>query len=137
MEDIIKTINEFISEEKNQTITESQENDIINFFKDIENQSIDITNITEHVIRLMKIIETIDKIKGVDKKKLVIFIIKKIVDKNIDDNYEREILFYFIDNMLPNVIDTIISIDKKEIVIKNANKAKSLCKRIFSCVSKA
>ena len=36
MEDIIKTINEFISEDVNQTITKSQENDIINFFKDIE-----------------------------------------------------------------------------------------------------
>jgi hypothetical protein len=135
MEDIIKTINDFISEDVNQTITKSQENDIINFFKDIESHSINISNITDYVISLMKIIETIDKVKGVDKKKLVIFIIKKIVDKNIDDNYEREILFYFIDNMLPNVIDTIISIDKKKIII-SVNKAKSLFKKIFSCVSK-
>lgn len=67
----------------------------------------------------MKIVDTFKNISGVDKKKLVILILNKVIDLNIVSNIEeKEMLHSFINNILPNVIDMMISIDKKEISIK-------------------
>lgn len=54
---------------------------------------------------------------GDQKKKLVIHVVKKFI-KDKTDNEEEEVLLTFVDIFLPTLIDTLVSIDKKEIVIK-------------------
>ena len=70
----------------------------------------------------MKIVATFDKIKNADKKKLVTFVIKKVVEVNIKDENEIQMLNLFIDNILPNVIDTMCSIDSGKIIINQTEQ---------------
>lgn len=74
-------------------------------------------NITTIVINLMQLVEKYPDLTGEQKKKLVIHVVKKFI-KDKTDNEEEEVLLTFVDIFLPTLIDTLVSVDKKEIVIK-------------------
>jgi hypothetical protein len=94
----------------------------------IFSKNIDINNIVNYVVLLMKIADTYKDISNIEKKHVVLFVIHKYIQTKEVDNVE--ILKSFIDNILPNVIDTLILVDNKEIVIKTDNYKKSLCSKI-------
>ena len=74
-------------------------------------------NITIIVINLMQLAEKYPELTGVQKKQLVIHVVKKFI-KDKTDNEQEEVLLTFVDIFLPTIIDTLVSVDKKEIVIK-------------------
>lgn len=118
MEEIILDIAEFIDD--NDGDGKNLDKEAIRIlFNSISSKKINSENIISQSIYLMKIVDTFKNISGVDKKKLVILILNKVIDLNIVSNIEeKEMLHSFINNILPNVIDMMISIDKKEISIK-------------------
>lgn len=74
-------------------------------------------NITIIVINLMQFVEKYPDLTGDQKKQLVIHVIKKFI-KDTTSKEEEEVLLTFVDIFLPSVIDTLVSVDKKKIVIK-------------------
>jgi hypothetical protein len=100
-----KNLNEFI------TI----ENKIYNHLKIIiSTKSINSNNIVYILTELMKFIE-IFKIKGVDKKTIILATLKKFL---IDENYKEEEIDFIINKICNEFIDILISIDKRKITIK-------------------
>jgi hypothetical protein len=110
-------------------------NEIYDNIKNIVTDKLTASNIIIITINLMKIIEKYKKISGNDKKTIVLDILKKVVNETIDDKQEKDILLFVINNTLPFVIDTIISIDKREIKIKMIRLYKKII-NLFNCVNK-
>lgn len=100
-----KDLNEFI------TI----ENKIYNHLKIIlSSKSINANNIIYIVTELMKFIE-IFKIKGVDKKTIILATLRKFLT---DEKYTEEQIDFIIDIICKELIDILISIDKRKITIR-------------------
>lgn len=97
----------------------------------VEGEKINTTNVVSIVTNLIQIVEKYPDIKGEQKKLLLIHVLKNFVKNNLDDE-EKIAVLTFIDLFLPSVIDTIISVDKKEIVIK-MKKSFKVC---FPCCFK-
>lgn len=106
-------------------------NIIIDLFNSISSKTITSDNVSSYVIYLMKLVDTYNEIKGDDKKTIVILILKKIIQLTIFDPNEALSLNMFVDNVLPNLIDTLILLDNKEIIIKSENYVKSIWHRLF------
>jgi hypothetical protein len=56
------------------------------------------------------------KMKGSEKKNLLIKVLSDYIQKEKDDN--DDIALYFVQQVLPPLIDTLVRVDKKEIKIK-------------------
>ena len=115
MDDILIDIADFVNDDK---ISVDEQNAIRELYNSIYSKQIDSSNIVSYVVLLMKIINSHKNIENIDKKKFVIFVLNKFVEFNITDENEAYIIKMFINNILPNMIDTMISIDNKEIIIK-------------------
>ena len=122
-DDILLDIIDFVDP----SITKEEYDAVKTMYNSIYSNNINSTNIVSQVVILMKIASTLEKIKKTDKKKLVIFVIRKVVDLNITDKNELQILNLFIENILPNVIDTMCSIDSKTIMINESEKIIKTC----------
>ncbi len=83
----------------------------------VTDKKIDNTNVILITTNLMQIVEEYPGLKGEQKKTLIIDVLKRFVIDNLNDTEETFVLT-FIDSVLPYVIDTIISVDKKEIAVK-------------------
>lgn len=97
----------------------------------LEGEKINTTNVVLIATNLIQIVERYPELKGVQKKLLLIHVLKRFVKDNLDGEEETAVLT-FIDLFLPSVIDTIISVDKKEIAIK-MKKSFKIC---FPCCFK-
>ena len=73
-----------------------------------------LNNIVYIITELMKFIDNY-KIKGDDKKNMIISVLKQFL---IDENYKQENILYIIDVIVPELIDILISVDKRRIIIK-------------------
>lgn len=92
------------------------------------NTKITTSNIVFITTNLMQIIEQYSKLTGPTKKDIIIGVVKLYVLEHLNGDEEKGLLM-FIDAFLPSVIDIIISVDKKEMVIKIHKGLKSC----FSC----
>ena len=125
-EDVLLDIIDFVDT----SINPEEYNAVRAMYNSIYDKNIDSTNIISHIILLMKIVSSFQSIENIDKKKLVIFVIQKFVNLNIT-NDELLVLNSFVENILPNVIDTLCSIDSKKIVINAEQYVKSCCLPFF------
>lgn len=109
----------FISNNRifNKSLTSLKKN-----FKTVLDNGSDITpkDILSFIIYLMQYVEKY-KMNGKDKKEIVIKILSDIVENNKNNIQDVEQVNNFIKNTLPSLIDTIISLDRKEFFIKNGN----------------
>jgi hypothetical protein len=96
--------------------------------KIIGDKKVTTENIVLIATNLMQIVEKYPDLYGQQKKALVIYVLKKFVVDHLDGDAESFLLI-FIDTLLPSVINTIIAVDKKEVVIK----IKKGLKACFSC----
>lgn len=94
----------------------------------IFSKNLDINNIVNYVVLLMKVVDTYNDIANIDKKNVVLFVMNKYINTKEIENIE--IIKSFIDNILPNVIDTLVLVDNKEIVIKTDNYKKSFWSKL-------
>ena len=83
----------------------------------INGKEIETSDIVSLTINLMKIIETYPNISGKEKKNIVISTLERFVEHNMKGEEKVNVLT-FIKVFLPEVIDSLISVDKKAIAIK-------------------
>ena len=102
-------------------------------FKRLENKFIphlknEITprDIIQFIIFLMQDIEKYD-ISGSDKKDLVISLVTDIFEKYQEKIKNSEEIKNFIKNVLPSLINILVSLDRQEIFIKLENSLSSGC----------
>jgi len=94
----------------------------------VGDQKITAQNAVLIATNLMQIVENYPDLTGEQKKTIVLHVLKKFVRDTMNDNDEDAVIM-FIDLFLPSVIDTIISVDKKKIMV-NIKKGFASC---FAC----
>jgi hypothetical protein len=109
------------------SITPEEYNAVVAMYNSICDKNIDSSNIISHVILLMKIVSSFQIIEKIDKKKLVIFIVQKFIHLNVTNKEEILFLNSFVENILPNVIDTLCSVDSKKIIINAEQYLETCC----------
>jgi len=129
-DDVLLDIIDFVDS----SITPEEYNAVRSMYNSIYDKNIDSTNIISYVILLMKIVSSFKNIENFDKKKLVIFVSQKFIQFNITDPEESAILISFVQNILPNVVDTLCSIDSKKIIINTEKYIQTSC--CFPCFRK-
>ena len=130
MEDEVQIdIAEFVNDEK---IAPDNLEAIRELYNSIYSKTIDVSNISSYIVLLMKIIDGYKNVENTEKKTLIVFVLRKYVELNVLNHDDSSILLSFINNILPNLIDTLISIDNKEVIIK-CNNNKSCCARFRQC----
>lgn len=105
-------------------IRDKLSNNIIDILND---KNITVSNVSSILIENMKIVEQYRSLTGQDKKKLIIEGFYDYIDNNIITENEAIKSKIIIKNLIPNLIDIIIKIDKKEIKIQNKYKKKLFC----------
>ena len=88
------------------------------------------SNVIAVLVNLMKLIEEFPDLSGVQKKHVVIQAICVAVDDQREDVEEATRIKEFVVLTLPDVIDTIVDIDKRKLKIKIKkiiNKIKNYC----------
>ena len=126
-DDVLLDIIDFVDP----SITPDEYNAIRAMYNSIYDKNIDSTNIVSNIILLMKIASTFPNVANIDKKKLVLFVIQKFIQLNVLNQDDATILNSFIQNILPNVIDSLYSIDTKKIIIEGEQKIKNCCLPFF------
>jgi hypothetical protein len=82
-----------------------------------------VSNITQLVVEIIKITDVLN-VPGNEKKKIAIDTINDIITHS--DCSNKEDLLFVVNSVVPQMIDCMISIDRREIIIKKA-------KKYFSC----
>lgn len=90
---------------------------------------INFSNIVAVLLGLMQLVEKYNDVKGLQKKALILDVLNLIIDEQIEDEQEKTNLKLFVGMTLPSVIDTFVSLDKKELSIK----LKNTYSKLFSC----
>lgn len=76
------------------------------------------SNLTVILVNLMQIVETYPKLTGSQKKEVILAAINMLIDDQNDNVEDAETLKLLVKMTLPNLIDTLVSIDKKQLNIK-------------------
>lgn len=101
---------------------------------------LDTEKISPSVIlaRLPLIIEKVEELgkgtmTGIEKKLMVISVLKKFISRSSLSDDEREDLMVFIDQALPLIIDAVVYAYNSKFFIKIKNSLKRRCKGCFKC----
>lgn len=121
--DVLLDITDFVDI----SITPEEYNAVIAMYNSIYDKKIDSNSIISHVILLMKIVSSFQQVEKIDKKKLVIFVVKKFINLNVTNEDELLFLNSFVENILPTVIDTLCSVDSKKIIINAEQYIETCC----------
>ena len=95
----------------------------------ISNKKIDAGSMISVVTLLMKTVDKYTDVNGIQKKEVVLAVLRKIIEETVKDESERQNILYLADQAVPAVIDTIVSIDKGQLKIK----IEKGCKKLTSC----
>ena len=90
------------------------------------NSKISTSDIIKCIIYLMQMVEEYN-INGINKKDIVLSTMKNIILEYKNNIHDYEYIENFINTILPSLIDTIISLDKKDKYIKIENVIKPSC----------
>ena len=95
------------------------------------------TNVVSYLINLMQIVESVVNLDGESKKQLVMQVMEYFIETQIenDDEYATE-LKLIVQLTLPELIDTIVNIDRKKVKIKVKKGVKSIKDLLSSCSCK-
>jgi Tfp pilus assembly protein PilE len=99
--------------------------------KIIGNGKITHSNVVTVLLSLMQTVEQYDDVHGVQKKALVLDTLNHLIEDQVSGLQEATEMKLFVRLTLPTVIDTFVSIDKKESQIK----LKKGCGKLFACCS--
>ena len=85
----------------------------------VEKTHINNNNVIQVIVSLIQKIDSYKKLSGEDKKNIVLKTVKKFCNDNIPNNTDQKIsIILFIDMFLPSIIDVLVSIDKRELILK-------------------
>ena len=90
-------------------------NDVKEFLKGKYPNGVNISSLPDAVTKCMRYVAHMKKVSGADKKKLVIDAISLLLDET--DSGCFEFMDPIIKDMLPNMIDTIVNVERKKIKI--------------------
>ena len=119
----IKKISETLS------LTEGEVECIIGDFKKNFNENITVQSVTDAVVNAMKVVGTIKKLNGDDKKFLVSSILIYVVEETNVGEMDM-ILDNILKNIIPIMIDKLISVENGNLKFNNKS-----CLRKFSCIN--
>jgi hypothetical protein len=86
---------------------------------------IDIKTVPLILVYAMQIAEIARGLNGVEKKELVLYSIRRSIEKYVKTQDEKDELQCLVDDVLPSMIDAIVSATKGRVLINNRRK--------FSC----
>jgi hypothetical protein len=86
------------------------------------NKTINTENIVKVLTELMKCVDNYPHLCGEAKKELVIRVIKRVVENNVIE--EDNLLAVFVDIFIPSIIDSLMLVEKRDIIIKSRKKQK-------------
>jgi len=95
----------------------------------IEGKKIDAGSIISIATLLMKTVEKYSDVNGIQKKEIVLAVLRKIVQEKISDPDERANVLFLVEQTVPPVIDALVAVDKGQLKIK----IQKGCKSLFSC----
>jgi hypothetical protein len=84
----------------------------------VGDRTVDRENVVGIALALMQLVENYREVKGPQKKELVLHVLKLFIEDTISNQSEAKLVTGVIELTLPTVIDTIVSVDKKELKIK-------------------
>lgn len=90
---------------------------LYNEVKKIINEKVDEKNMLKVIVLLMQLVEKQNRFSGLGKKRLVILLLEKLVDDTLDKDEAINVKF-LVTSIVPAMIDTLVSVDKKELQIK-------------------
>jgi hypothetical protein len=90
----------------------------------VQNKKLTTTNVLFITTNLMKTVEKYNGIHGEEKKDLIINVVRKFVVDRLEVE-DGDVMLLFVDEFLPQIIDTLILVDTKQIKIKIRKKCKS------------
>ena len=123
MQKILVDVIDFVEEKD--SISEDLHNIIRILYNSVCCNKITVQNMVSYIIYLMQLADQFTDIQNTDKKKCVLFVLNKFIDINITYENEKQIMHTFVNEMVPELIDTLVSIDNSEIIINLKNKAES------------
>lgn len=80
----------------------------------VQERPLSVVSLVDITVSLMKIIETITSMSGLQKKSVVIQVLQQYITKHVEAPAD---LLFLVDVILPPTIDMIIALDKNEISI--------------------
>jgi len=86
-------------------------------------------NLTSVVVLLMQSVETYNDVRGIEKRNMIISVLKRFITDKMGNNQELREFKILIEATVPELVDTLIAIDKKELTIKT----KKCLSKLFSC----
>ena len=92
----------------------------------VGDRAIDRESVVGIALALMQLVESYEDVKGKQKKELILHVMSLLVSDTVSDKQEAEIVKGVIRLTLPVVIDTIVSVDKKELRVKLRKGFRSL-----------
>lgn len=95
--------------------------------EELKDAKISIGNITYYLAKIMGKVQEFAELKGLNRKQLVNIVLRTYIKYQVDDQEEENRLLDFCDNVLSGVIDTIISVDKHELVIDVIDNVTNCC----------
>jgi hypothetical protein len=105
---------------------------LYNYVKSVHTSKINPSNIIIIATEIIQIVEKYDNLTGVQKKMVVISVIKKLVNTQFDTNDDKKAMNLIIDLTLPTVIDNLISAINGDLKF-NKEKVKSFFKKLWCC----
>lgn len=98
-----------------------ESNDFIQLYKQLRvmiKGDVTTTKLILLTTRACQLVERMKGIHGTQKRDIVVNLFKKVIMNKVEDEEEQAELLLFVEMTLPPVIDTLIAIDKRELVIK-------------------
>ena len=132
-DDIIETtkVSEKIEVKPENVLIDAVEH-LYSYVKSVHTENITPINVVSIASELMQLVEKYKGLTGPQKKMLVISVIKKVVNSQVDSLETQSVLYTIIDFTLPIVIDNLVSAINGEIKF-NKEKVKSFFKKYLCC----
>ena len=101
--------------------------------KDLGRGGVTPGNITGIVLSLMQFVQTIGGLNGAQKKQLVISVIRKFINEEIEDRDLARDLSVFVELTLPPLIDEFVALNNRETRIKIKSCISKILQKCFCC----
>lgn len=86
--------------------------------KILNGEKMSASNVMFILVSLMQTVESFNNLKGVNKKHLILSVLNKYIEEEVEDEDEERTLKLLVSMTLPSAMDMLVSIDKKELKIK-------------------
>jgi hypothetical protein len=95
--------------------------------QELKDHSLSLDNISHYLTRVMNKVEEFSQLNGFNRKQIVTISMRTYVRDHLQVEDIKDNLFGFVDNVMSGLIDTIIEVDKRQLIIKSVKKARNGC----------